>query len=139
MSKVCIIAVILMLTSCSAGVLWGRRDNLNNEEEAYFGTATIKGKVEILNHPTLGRTEGRGVYLAFQRQDCRQCVFGVRSDADGNYQAFVSPGQYKLIVRDGSRQGKTKDALAPKQQRIIQIERSGSITNFNVEMVLPRD
>ena len=110
-----------------------------NDEDAYYGTATIKGTVTILNHPTLGKTPGGSTYLVFQRTDCERCLVGTRTSVGGQYEIHVGPGRYKLIVRDGKRQGETKDALAPNQQRFIDAGQAGTITNFNVEIIVPKD
>lgn len=65
---------------------------------AYNRMATIKGHVEILNNPELGRTAGSGQYLVFQRVGCNDCLVGTYADANGDYKIRIGRGRYKLIV-----------------------------------------
>lgn len=129
----CLVTIVTM-----AGFTQYRQSSPTNDEAAYYQTAIIKGTVTILNHPTLGKTSGNNTFLVFQRADCKQSVIGIRTDVNGNYQIHVSPGRYRLIVREGKIEKETKDVLAPNQQRLINVGQPGTITNFDIDILLPK-
>ena len=58
---------------------------------------------------------------------------------NGHYQSRVGIGQYKLIVREGTREGETRDILAPNQQRVIDAGPPGTISNLDIKILLPKD
>ncbi len=115
------------------------QNTTTKDEEAYYGTAIIKGAVTILNHPKLGRTPGSSTYLVFQRVDCKQAIIGTWTDVNGNYQIHVGTGRYRLIVREGKREKETRDVLAPTQQRIVDTGAPGTITSLDIEIIVPKE
>lgn len=133
-----IVASIMIIVAVASGAKYSQNDAAS-DEDAYYNTVIIKGAVTILNHPTLGKTPGSSTFLVFQRTDCKQGIIGTWTDVNGNYQIHVSPGRYKLIVRDGKREKETRDVLAPNQQRFIDAGQPGAITNFNIEIFVPKD
>jgi hypothetical protein len=103
-------------------------------EELYNNMVTIKGKVEILNHPELGRTAGNGIYLLFQRDDCRKCVIAASADANGNYQIIVARGRYRVAVDNPS--PPTYDLLAPDQPRSVNATSVLQDNVFDIKLVV---
>ncbi len=105
------------------------------EDDTYNRMVTIKGKVEILNNPVLGRTPASGVYLVFQRDGCKNCLVGAFADADGNYIIRVGLGRYKLIVYNPS--PPTYDLIAPGQARYVDAYPKLQETEFDIQLVVP--
>src|SRR5262245_13346002 len=128
----------IIITIAAGGVIQYSQNDAISDEDAYYKTAIIKGAVTILNHPTMGKTPGSSTFLVFQRTDCKQSIIRIWTDMNGNYQVHVSPGQYKLIVLEGKREKETRDVLAPNQQRFIDTGQPGTITNFNIEILVPK-
>jgi hypothetical protein len=131
MASVIIAIAVTCTTRC-------RQNAANSNEDAYYQTAIVKGVVTILNHPILGKTPGSSTFLVFQRADCKRCIIGTSTDINGNYQIHVGPGRYKLIVSEGKVEKETRDVLAPHQQRFIDVEQPGTITNLNIEIIVPK-
>ena len=77
--KVFAFAMVALSALVAAGVYWekicdaGKEDLLNE-------VVTIEGKVEILNHPDLGRTPASLTTIIFQRVDCGKCLIAARTD-----------------------------------------------------------
>jgi hypothetical protein len=141
MSRICVVAASAIITVAITGVTRYRQAAApnDNDEDAYYQTAIIKGVVTILNHPTLGNTPGSSTFLVFQRVDCKRSIVGTWTDMNGHYQIHVGPGRYKLIVRGGKREKETRDVLAPNQQRFIDAGQPGTITDFNIDIIVPKD
>jgi hypothetical protein len=133
-----IVSSLIIIIAVASGAKYSQNDAAS-DEEAYYHTVIIKGAVSILNHPSLGKTPGSSIFLVFQRTDCKQGIIGTWTDMDGNYQIHVSPGRYKLIVREGKREKETRDILAPNQQRFVDAGQPGEITNFNIEILAPKN
>jgi hypothetical protein len=104
----------------------------------------VKGKVTFLNHPELGKTPANGMYLVFQRDDCKNCLVATHADIDGNYEIFVGEGRYKVIVYDfrcddfGGTGCDCYNLLAPKQAQYFDAKRGSFATEFNIDLVLPK-
>ena len=132
MNRLCasagLVVVVLGVLSVIQGANYGSDDSYNQ-------MVIIKGKVEILNHPELGRTPGNGFDLLFQRQDCRRCVIGTIADAEGKYTVRVGRGRYKLIVENPS--PPVVDLLAPEQPRFIDANSAVQDNQFDIKVVLP--
>ena len=109
--------------------------NYRSDEPLYNQMVTIRGKVEILNHPELGRTPGNGIDLLFQREDCKRCLIGTIADAEGKYQVRVGRGRYKLIVENPS--PPIVDLLAPGQPRFIDANLVVQDNQFDIKLVVP--
>ena len=88
----------------------------HRDDFVYNRIVQIKGHVTIVGQPDVIAS---GMYLVFQRDGCKDCLVATHTDIDGNYQIFVGRGRYKLIVRDGSREGEMTDSLPPDQPRYI--------------------
>jgi hypothetical protein len=138
MIRTCVTVASIIITVSITGISRYNQNAANSDEDAYYQTAIIKGAVTILNHPTLGKTPGSSTFLVFQRADCKRCTIGTWTDVNGNYQMHVGPGRYKLIVREGKREKETRDVLAPHQQRFIDVGQPGTITNFSIEILVPK-
>jgi hypothetical protein len=106
-----------------------------HDDEVYNQIATIKGNVQILNHPELGRTAASNEFLVFQRDGCKLCLVATRTDLDGNYQIFVGHGRYRIIVRNPS--PPTYDMLAPGQPRYVEATSPLQDTHFDIKLRLP--
>jgi hypothetical protein len=91
-------AVGLFMAVIAGAVSFGR-DSEHKDDNLYDELVTIQGKVQILNHPELGRTEGVGIPLLFQRDGCKDCLIGTRTDINGSYEITVGRGRYRVIVR----------------------------------------
>lgn len=117
----------------------GQSKNLS-DDRLYDDLRTIQGRITILNHPTLGKTEGRNLQILFQRVDCKKCFVSVKSDSEGNYSLTISKGKYR-IVSQGPKvtNGEYYDLLSLTQKRIIDVSSKRDVVNFDVEIVLPPD
>lgn len=105
------------------------------EDDIYNRLVTIKGHVEILNNPVLGRTPASGMYLVFQRDGCKNCLVGTFADTKGNYSIRVGLGRYKLIVYNPS--PPTYDMIAPDQARYVDAYPRLQDTEFDIKLVVP--
>ena len=100
---------------------------------------TVQGKFTILNHPSLGKTEGRNLQILLQRVDCKRCFLAVTSDSGGGYAVTLSKGKYRIIFRSPAEtNGPYYDFLAPSQQRIINLSGDQRLTNFDIAILLPK-
>lgn len=99
----------------------------------------IEGKVEVLNHPDLGRAPASQTSIIFQRVDCGKCLIDARTDEKGNYRIDVGRGRYRIIKRgsvDGGSQ--TVEMLATDQPRYVDatsLQYKGN--RFDIRIVLP--
>jgi hypothetical protein len=119
------------------GVALGQSKN-RSDDRLYDDLRTIQGKIVILNHPQLGRTEGRNIHVLFQRMDCKRCVFSVQSDSDGNYSMTVAKGRYRVIARGPKEtNGENYDLLSPSQKRTVEATSGATMFSFDVEILLP--
>jgi len=116
----------------------------NPDNDVYDGRIIqVKGKVTILNHPELHKTPGNGMYLVFQREDCKRCLVATHAQSDGGYEVFLGEGRYKLIVREnrcdyGGLGCDCYDLLASKQPRYVEAKRGPYPTEFDIDIVLPK-
>ena len=101
----------------------------------YNRMVTIKGHVEILNNPEIGRTAASGQYLVFQRDRCSDCLVGTYADVKGDYKIRVGRGRYKLIVYNPS--PPTYDMIAPGQPRYVEATPKLQDTEFDIKLVVP--
>ena len=114
------------------------QSNNDKDDKLYDELITIRGKLTILNHPSLGKTEGRNIKVLLQRLDCRKCLISVESDSEGNYSVTLSKGKYRLIYRSQRiPNGPTYDYLAPTQPRLIDASGIQSLVQFDVDISLP--
>lgn len=117
----------------------------SSDNDVYDGRIIqIKGKATFVNHPELGKTPANGMYLVFQREDCKKCVVATHADIDGNYQIFVGEGRYKIIAQEnrcdyGGAGCDCYNLLAPKQARYVDAKRSPYATEFNIDLVLQKN
>jgi|GEM_PF-3919604 len=122
-----------VITVGALGLLVG----LSNDrmgEDVYNQMVTIKGKVEILNHPELGRTPGNGIYVLLQRDDCKRCLIATAADAEGNYKIRVGRGRYRIFVDNPS--PPTYDMLAPGQPRYVTANLVVQDNLFDIKLLL---
>ena len=136
-SKRTLIAVGLFMVVTAGAVSFGR-DPRHKDDNLYDKLVTIKGKAQILNHPELGKTEGVGIPLLFQRDGCHECLIATRTDTDGGYEITVSRGRYRVIVRETRGGGAPSyDLLAPDQPRYINATSRVQANEFDLRIVLP--
>lgn len=127
-----------LFTVLLAGVVSFGRDSGHKDDNLYDQLVTIKGKVQILNHPELGRAEGVGIPLLFQRDGCKECLIATRTDTNGSYELTVSRGRYRVIVRETRGGGAPSyDLLAPDQPRYVNATSSVQANEFDLRVVLP--
>lgn len=129
------VAAVGALIVIVASVTIFARSQKDSEAEVYNQIVTIKGHVEILNNPEIGRTAGSGEYLVFQRDGCNKCLIATYADANGNYKILVGRGRYKLIVYNPS--PPTYDMLAPDQPRYVTATSILQDTRFDIKLVVP--
>jgi hypothetical protein len=98
---------------------------------------TIKGHVEILNNPEIGKTAGSGEFIVFQRVGCQKCLIGVFADVKGDYSVRVGHGKYKVIVYNPS--PPTFVMLAPTQPRYVTATSPIVDTVFDINLIIPSD
>ena len=128
------ILAALIVVVVGVGLILGH-SNAARDEDPYNQMVTIKGRVEILNHPEMGRTPGNGIYLLFQRDDCKRCLIATTADADGKYKIRVGRGRYKIIVDNPS--PPTYDMLAPNQPRYVTANLVVQDNEFDIKLLLP--
>ena len=109
----------------------------HKDDKLYEQIVTIEGKVEILNHPSLGKTAGSDFRLLFQKVGCDSCLIATAADIDGNYRISVSRGRYRVIARD-ILMTPSIDLLAPNQPRYINAIYQSQRNEFNIEVLLPK-
>jgi hypothetical protein len=136
-------SLILLALTCSGALGFAARHS-QSEPDDYVRNrvAVIDGRIEILNHPDLGRTPASGQYLVFQRVDCKDCLVATRADADGNYRVFVGVGKYKVIIRDSdgpTLADKGYDLLDADQPRYVEANSVGPSHEFNIQLRIPDD
>jgi hypothetical protein len=110
---------------------------------AYVQMVTVKGRVHLTNHPSLGRVPGtNGMAIVFRRVGCGNHAVGVVPDAEGRYDIALSPGRYKVIFPflNEDRTGFV-DVLAAGQPRYLNVVKMRSYggIEFNVEYSAPPD
>jgi len=102
----------------------------------------VRGRVTILNHPTLGTTPYSGGTIIFQKVGCESCYIGTSADADGKYDILVGDGKYRVIVRNPS--SPDYDMLAVNQERVIDTTtelaqlHSKQVFDFDIRVSLPK-
>jgi hypothetical protein len=126
---------VLVLVLTAATVAGMARERAHRDDYLYNKMATIRGTVTVVNHPTLGEFPAARNFLLFQRVDSPKAVVGVTTDENGRYSLCVSQGEYRVIVRYGSREGELEDGLAPDQKRIVKAESPIEPTEFNIQVV----
>ena len=128
----------LVMIFLSCGVICNTAFGQSRDEsEVYNQLTTIKGHVEILNNPEIGKTAGTGTFIVFQRVDCKKCLIGVFADVKGDYRVRVGQGKYKVIVYNPS--PPTFDMLAPTQPRYITATSPIVDTVFDINLLIPSD
>lgn len=105
--------------------------------DVYNQIVTIKGKVQLLNHPEYGKVPAGGQYLVFQRDGCKQCLIATKADENGNYKILVGQGKYKVIVYNPS--SVRYDMLAPDQPRYVKATSIIEDTEFDINLAILAD
>jgi hypothetical protein len=124
---------VLVLSFISIVALASFHDDI----EVYNHIVTIKGKVQLLNHPEYGKVPAGGQYLVFQREGCKYCLIATNADENGNYKILVGQGKYKVIVYNPS--SVTYDLLAPGQARFITANSITQDTQFDINLIFPSE
>jgi hypothetical protein len=131
-----LIIVTFFVANFAVGI-YGQ-NSVHDDDKLYDQLVTIKGKVEITNHPELGRTAGSHMSLLFQYDECKKCLFVVKTDSDGNYEIGVSRGRYKIILREARGDGAPSfDLLARDQPRYVDATSVLQPNRFDIKVVLP--
>lgn len=120
---VCIGLAVFFITSISSSC----------DEDAYSKIVPIGGLVTTTEIESGLSSSARNKIIIFQRTDCKKCLFSVLTDSEGKYQAYVSEGQYQIIVRDCGKD-KNKDCIASNQSRLINANMKGS-PQFDIQLV----
>ena len=128
--RICVIAAIWLFIQVGDS-------RAQTTSELYSRIVTVKGHVQLINHPELGKTPANFMYLVFQRAGCSGCLVGAKTDAEGNYQLFLGKGRYKLIVFQPS--SPVYDLIAPGQKRVIDLRPEDSETVFDIDLKLRMD
>jgi hypothetical protein len=134
------IRALAMISVLAIGVTGAAvNSGYSNDDDVYDQLVTIKGSVQILNHPELGKTAGSGMAIIFQRADCKRCIITAVTDKDGKYEVRVGRGRYKVIAREGRGGGAPSfDLLAPDQPRYVDAYSLLPEGNrFDIKLVLP--
>ena len=133
MNRVLGVILIIVFVAGVVGLALGQDYRYHQmDEDLYKQMVTIKGKVEVLNQD-LAITPGNGIYLLFQRDDCKRCVIATTADAQGNYQIRVGQGRYRVIAEKQT--PVLDDMLAPSQPRFINATEQNN--QFDLKLVLP--
>jgi hypothetical protein len=107
------------------------------DDKLFDQLVTIKGKVQIQNHPQLGKTPGSFVSILFQFEGCKKCLFVARTDADGTYEIGVGRGRYRVIKREARGGGSPSyDMLSPDQPRYVDATSVLKPTEFDIKILL---
>ena len=141
-----LLAISILAITSYALVAYAQKSRSCSEKDfnAYDRIERVKGKVTILNHPTLGKTAGSGLYLVFRREGCEDCLIGTNADADGNYSILVGVGKYKLIVQDPrcevSGEGcNCYNMLAGNQSEFVNVEKGRRYdAEFNIDITVSK-
>lgn len=128
-----LIVSALVLVVISIVALAAFRDDI----DVYNHIVTIKGKVQLLNHPEYGKVPAGGQYLVFQRKGCKYCLVATNADENGYYKILVGQGEYKVIVYNPS--SVTYDMLAPDQARFVKAISIIQDTEFDINLVIPSE
>ena len=126
----------LMFTlSAFIAVGWLARGGIaqRRDDFVYNRIVQIKGHVTLVNQPDV---RASGMYLVFQREGRKDCLVATHTDVLGNYQVFVGRGRYKLIVREGTREGEMIDSLPGDQPRYINATNVVSGETFDVRILV---
>lgn len=131
--------VSVFLVSCS---IFGQAPGSHQaraDEAMFNGMGVVKGTVTMLNHEQLGKAPFDGASFLIQRADCPHAAVAVHADMEGHYAISLSKGRYRIIMRQGTREGETKDILAPSQPRYFEITGPVNPTEFNIDVLFPKD
>jgi hypothetical protein len=138
--------ILFFVFVCTVGSAYGQKSKPYSDDDAkvYDGRIQqVKGKVVYLekNHEKI---PAAGQYLVFQRDGCKDCLIGTRTDGEGNYELFLGVGKYKLIVQfKNCGYAPTEDCagdnyLSANQPQYLTVERGPYGPEFNIELVLPK-
>jgi hypothetical protein len=147
MSRALIALALVVLGAC---ISYGQKAKPYSQADEYVYEGRlrrVRGKVTILNHPTLGKTPAGGEQLIFQRDGCKDCLVGTNADADGNYDILLGVGKYRLIAQYKNcgvvavEDCAGYNLLAADQEEYVVVH-SGypyGVIEFNVSLVLPKN
>jgi hypothetical protein len=102
--------------------------------DVYKRIGILKGQVRFVNHHDLGDTPANNLYIVFQRVGCGNCLFGIWTDINGNYEVFLGQGRYRIIVEQPS--PPVYDLLDAEQRRVVRVRANGVENTFNVRLRL---
>ena len=127
-----------VLILLSSGVIYNSAFGQPRDGSAVYNQmTTLKGHVQILNNPDIGKTAGTGIFIVFQRVGCQKCLIGVYTDVNGDYRIRVGQGKYKVIVYNPT--PPTFDMLAPTQHRYVTATSPIVDTVFDINLAIPPD
>jgi hypothetical protein len=111
------------------------------DDDLYNLVGQLRGQVVLVNHPTLGRTPASGYYLLFQREGCKLCLIGVRTDVEGRYELLLGEGKYRIVEQSIQRTGDyiVLDFLPKRQAREVVVHSGSIATVFNIEVEFAKE
>ena len=68
--------------------------------QGFNDVGTVKGHVEITNHPSLGRTPCRNCPLLIYRNECPKAIIYVRTDSNGIYEVRIGLGRWRIALNE---------------------------------------
>jgi hypothetical protein len=133
MSRASQLFSVITLLFCARLVQAGENDDL----KLYNRLGTVAGHVEIVNHPSLGRTPCRNCPFLLVHRGCKSCVVYVKTDADGDYKCRIAFGRWRAVMVE-QRQGSSRvfDLLAPRQPRYFDVTNATNELRFDIETVV---
>jgi hypothetical protein len=88
--KICVMLALGILFTLMPALLRGQDFN---------DVGTVKGLVEIEDHPSLGRTPCRNCAFLIYRPECKKAIIYVRTNSDGNYEVRIGRGRWRSFSR----------------------------------------
>jgi hypothetical protein len=87
----CIMPMLAVLVTIMPQLLRG---------QGFNDVGTVRGHVEIENHPSLGRTPCRNCAFLIYRKDCSHAIIYVKTDSDGNYEVRIGLGKWRIALKE---------------------------------------
>ena len=131
--------IITISTICAASGIPQSIPLEREDTKAWHQMVWVAGEIHIINHPQLGRTPANGEVVAFRQMEDSHIIVAVRTDINGKYEIFLSPGRYKIIIPGlNAEQNGLVDRIAPGQARYLQVQKGPIGMRFNIEIANPR-
>jgi hypothetical protein len=107
--------------------------------QGYNDVGTVRGHVEILNHPSLGRTPCRNCAFLIYRKECPRAIIYIETDVDGNYNIRIGLGTWRIAMKEQAGERTTNalsliDMLAKDQPREFKISSPLKALIFDIKV-----